>query len=389
MIATPLTVLLMFIFYFFEVPQLETYFPTAALVAGGLFLFVTPLIRALISSGAQSSVVESTSLAIRAVQRDKILKLYTWIFAGFILFSFAVALFNLTALFLLWFLWLGVAIDAAYMYTTRQQRYLDPTHLIEVFEKEAVKCFKSNDQLGLRQSVDAIAEIGLKGLFQRSVGLSLQVVESLEKLGTELFEQRTSLNEESMNYLLVTLLQRLEMIYSQAVEERLEVIAGRASLSVVKLLEPVTKHNAEHTRINFHFLAKFFELAADQELYGVTDQLSIQLFEMGKQMLRTPELQQKGLGITLMGVITHLELMAQEAFKQDKNRPVPMLTHPFHELKSLVEPMKGFKDREAILQELDRVLAEFEALQAVLQSVPNIPGYTQKEAAEAPVEAQP
>ncbi len=75
-----------------------------------------------------------------------------------------------------------------------------------------------------------------------------------------------------------------------------------------------------------------------------------------------------------------MEELAKDTFKKDKSTPISLLIKPFEELKSLLEEkIPEFSDSKAVIANLQKVIAQFQALQGVLQSVPNIPGYSESE----------
>jgi len=146
----------------------------------------------------------------------------------------------------------------------------------------------------------------------------------------------------------------------------------------------VVKFDMELSSLPLHFLENFFQTAKDYELKEVSINSSIILLEMAKSVLHDPDLREGQISTFMFALIEQMERVAKEMFREDKNTPISLLTDPFRELKQLIETkLPPFPDSEAISADLDRVLIAFQALESVLKSVPNIPGYS-----EAPEEEE-
>jgi hypothetical protein len=383
LISIILVVLLQF---YYGPPSLEL-FPIIALVGGTAFLLIIPVIRGFIFGSMHSSSVEGSARALTMARKDRVLLASAVLWIAFVLFSFLVAIFQLNSLYFVWIVAFGVAIDAALYFTTRAQRYIDPYGLIEVFSNESKGLFSPKNQKELTYAIDGLAEVGIKGLYQRSIGLTSKAVQGLELLGRRFLKQSPE-GDESANFTLVYLLQRLDLIYTQAIEDGLETVATGVVVAVSKLTLAVAEYDPAMAALPLHFLQKFTRLALDRGHKEVAENSSISLFEIAKTLLHEHKTYKKGLGMVMLKIISNMEEVAQETFKEDKNTPIQLLTHPFRELKELLETSElgTFLEKDQVKEGLSRVLAEFEALEAVLQSVPNIPGYQKvhQEKAETP-----
>ena len=76
-----------------------------------------------------------------------------------------------------------------------------------------------------------------------------------------------------------------------------------------------------------------------------------------------------------LSIINGLEVLAKGTFKRDKTTNIAILMQPFKDLKVLFqsEKAKEHQDTPVIMQNIDRVLGEFEALQMVMNTIPPIP----------------
>ena len=354
-----------------------------ALVAGALFFLMTPLIKGMTMLPLQAASVESSSKALHFARRDMKLNFLTLVWISFALFSFFVAAFSSDWLFIIWVIWLGLSIDAIYLYTRFATGYADPYQLVQIFLSKGKKYFGSKHHQELCSVIDGIGEISLKALYQRSIPLTIEGVSTLDRLADSYLEvkgQEASQQgmKEQVNYTLGFLLHRMQLIFDQAAEDRLEVVANQIILSLSKLTMSVARFDMELTSLPLHFLESFFQTAKDYELKEVSINSSIIMLETAKSLLADPELRERQIGTFMFAVIEQMERFAKGMFREDKNTPISLLTDPFRELKLLVESqLPPFPDSAAIARDLDRVLISFQALESVLKSVPNIPGYSE------------
>ena len=357
-----------------------------ALVAGALFFLMTPLIKGMTMLPLQAASVESSSKALHFARRDMKLNFLTLVWISFALFSFFVAAFSSDWLFIIWVIWLGLSIDAIYLYTRFATGYADPFHLIEVFVKRGNGFFAEKNHKEFCTTIDGLGEICLKALYQRSIPLAIEGITALDRLTEDYLKEKNQEGSEvisSVSYTLGFLLHRLQMIFDQAAEDRLEPLANQVVLSTSKLTLAVARYDAELTSLPLHFLEKFMETAKEYDLKEVSLNSSIILLEVAKSVLEDPDLREREIGTLMFAVIEQLERIAKETFREDKNIPINLLTEPFMELKTLLDTkIPPFPDSRAIAADLERVLVEFQALESVLKSVPNIPGYSEVPAEE-------
>ena len=388
--ATLISIIFIIIFtVFFKASTALGFLPIIALVVGTLFFLMTPLIKGLTMLPLQAASVETSSRALHFFRRDFRLVFLTFVWISFALFSFFVAAFSTDWLFIIWAVWLGLSVDSIYLHGLLATGYADPYQLVQTFLSKGKGYFAPKYHKELCSVIDGIGEISLKALYQRSIPLMIEGISTLDRLAESYLEAKSQEPDqqgmkEHVSYTLGFLLHRLQLLFDQAAEDRLEVVANQIILSMSKLTMSVARFDMELTSLPLHFLESFLQTAKEYELKEVSINSSIILLEMAKSMLADPELRERQIGTLMFALIEQMERIAKEMFREDKNTPISLLADPFRELKLLVETeLPPFPDSAAIAADLDRVLVAFQALESVLKSVPNIPGYS-----EAPVEAE-
>ena len=387
MLATLISIILVIVFTLGFEPAVLAFFPVVALAGGIVTILVTPLIVGLTLIPLQASSVETSSRAMSLARKDpfQIVLIFVWI--SFAIYSLAAASFASTLLFVLWVVWLGVSLDAMVLYMWRATGFSDPYHLVDLHVKNGIKNFPADSQKELCASIDALAEVSLKAMYQKSLPLSSEVVDSLEGLGRDYLKyvDGTGGADASgrVNYTLGFLFHRLQMLFDLAAEDRLEPMGNRIILCAAKLTAATAKFDPSQASLPIHFLEGFIETATEYELKEVTVNSSIVLQEIIKSMIEDPELRGKNLSGVLFSLIGQMEKLATETFKEDKSTPIPLLTEPFRDLQThLEEKISDFPESQAVIAHLKRIVTDFQALQGVLQSIPDIPGYSKEKPKE-------
>jgi hypothetical protein len=387
MLATLISIIFVIVFALVFGTAALGFFPIIALTAGFLILLITPLIVGLTLLPLQAASVETSSKAMNMARRDPVQIVLAVVWIAFALFSFFTAVFGTYILFVIWIIWFGLSLDAIMLYIWRAAGFSDPYRLVKLHLQDGRRNFPPHRQRELCASIDALAEVSLKAMYQKSLPLSTAVVDAMETLGKEYLDcVKDAESEEAggrVNYTLGFLLHRLQMLFNLAAEDRLEPMANQIILSTAKLTCAVAGYDTSLTSLPVHFLESFFGAAREYELKEVTVNSSIVLHEMAKSLIEDPELRDKNLRDVLFSLIEQMEKLAKETFKEDKNTPISLLTEPFQDLKSLLEEkIPEFSGSKDVIATLNRVITEFQALRGVLQSIPNIPGYSKEDESE-------
>lgn len=99
------------------------------------------------------------------------------------------------------------------------------------------------------------------------------------------------------------------------------------------------------------------------------------LSEVANQLLTEIDVTYLELQDPFLSIINGLEIIAKGEFQRNKSINIAILEQPFKELKTLFEQgkVKDHPDTPVIMQNINRVLGEFDALRLVMATRPPIP----------------
>jgi hypothetical protein len=138
------------------------------------------------------------------------------------------------------------------------------------------------------------------------------------------------------------------------------------------------------------FLGKLAKRAQDEGLEETALKASCILSEVAKAIMNDVDIKYLEIKDSYLSIINGLEVLAKGTFKRDKSTNISFLMQPFKDLKELFQSEKArdHQDTPVIMQNIDRVLGEFEALQLVMSTIPPIPQISEEDippSAEPPV----
>lgn len=343
-----------------------------SLVSGALllllpFLFISQLLAAL-----QSAAVEGSSRALILFRKDTLLLLsFILTLAGSLLLLLS-PFPNLNALFLI----LGVLFLV--FFTLRCKSYLDPYGLLNHLESEAKEVKSPLKQRELCDLIDGVTEVISKALWQRSLGLARSGLTSFQSIMKEYIQGKGKADLDSVNFTTIYLLERLSLLFDQSLESRLGLLASHIAGETLKVTLPLARFDRGVAALPLYFADQLLKRAREEEALDVVGSIESAEIELAKTLTRSKGL--NGVEMLLLTLISSLEELVKENFKRDKQSSIPFLMQPFKELKEECEK-SALSDKDSLINELNRILTEFEALQSVLLAVPNIPGYEKQEAA--------
>jgi hypothetical protein len=380
-----------FFFYHIQVPTMMeeegdmdfSFFGIVSACAGAAVLITTYLMDAFALASIQRAE-DSLSPRIGELLRfDKSIKFANLIIGLFIVFSFLIPFIlyvHPLGISIAWFLLLVISLILLNVIHNRNLLYINPFAVASQFAKEAKKCIKRRNPEVFTLWVDALAEIVVKALQRTSTSLANQVLKELETISCDfLIEAKSSVQKgnESMYYTLGYILQRFDFIHEKAIQEQLEPISSQIIIILGKIAFYAAQYDPEMATLPLHFLAKCTKEAQGRGFSEASLKASLTLQEVAKNIIDDNIIRKKGIKVPLMSLINHLEDIAKTTFKADKSTSVLVLMQPFQDLKAFLQSENNstLEDREILIQDLDRIIGEFDALSMVLKTVPNIPGY--------------
>ncbi len=355
------------------------------IVIASLFVLIQNFALAMAWSPLQKAERDLTPRILEIFKRDRLLRFVNFWLLFFPLISYAIAvdllylnLFNKTVLLAVWIVFLGVAIDLLSLFFKRVLDYLNPFAVIHHFRQVAQQSISREDEKELCEWIDALSEIAIKSEHRSSTSLANQAIGEFPPIMENYFQSAKSIGHEKLdkvNYTLYYLLQRLELIFQKALSLRLEPICRYVINTTGKIIVLAAKYDITLTNPPIHFLGQF-SLAAQKEKMGdIGDYASCVLIEVAKKILTEVDVTYLEIRDTFFALISQLEEISKETFRQNRNVSMPVLNQPFGELRALFQTaaMEKHQDTPIILQDIGRVTGEFDALGMVLRTVPPIP----------------
>lgn len=288
----------------------------------------------------------------------------------------------------IWFVLFGLSIDSLLMLICKVNQVLNPEELVSAISKHGSKHVDLDKSSELLEAIDSLTEISMKSLHQNSIVTSREAVDQIREL-TQKFLQEcrrkkftidssgTPINIiDKVNYVLVYIFQDLGLIYSHALNNGYEPPASEIILTAGKIALYGAKTDPAYGIVPLHHLGKF---ALEARRAGIPETVlksSITLVEVGKSILNDPEVLQQDTKELLLTLIGRLEELTKDNFRQDRSQKISGLTAPLQELRTALK-QERFANRDDItvaLVDLERVLGEFDALQAVMSGMPKMPG---------------
>lgn len=358
-------------------------------ITGGIAVFVALLwIRSLFSLTASYKTGLSSLSKLYINDRRK--NLSEGFLALFILFSFAAGAYQTAIpihfLMPLWIVLLAISLDCIFFLFSRNCRYLDPFQVVSMLANRSEKHITRLNPSEFCHTIDSLTEIGLKAIQSLSLTLGMAALKTIESVGLQYigktFEKgsKEETEKESLYFRLSYLLQNFELIHAKALAAQLESFSSQLIVSLGKLTISVAHFDPQLSQLPLHYLGRFIRSAELQGLEEIAVKSTIILQEIASQILEDKEFMHLKIIDLFSSLIGRLEEIAKHTFRKDKTTDLRLLMQPFRDLKEKFtsEKFASHPDIPVLVKELDRVLGEFQSLEVVLQTVPNIPGYIPK-----------
>lgn len=399
MIGTIISLIFAIYLYFMMVARGVTadlpYVSYLLLAVGVLFVLIPPIVRTFMWSPLQNSEFHLSPHVTELYQKDINLSFTQIILLIFplITFFFAIDLLVLhsidrTILVPVWVLLLGISLDALYHMIKRSTSYLDPLSVVERFTRAARKNIQDEQELEFCNWIDALSEVGIRSIQRSSTSLCNHVSNEMQQLTRQFLESVKSISyqeqdketkamgiSDKITYTLFYVLQRLEIINNKAAEQKLEPVCSNVVTVVGKIIVAAAKLDVSLMTYPLPFFGRFVLTAQRHGMNEVGTKATCLLSEVAKLIIKDIDLTYAELQEPFFTLINQLSEITKEMFRQDKNINIQLLKQPFQDLKALFqqEKMAAHPDAGPIIQRIDAALAEYEALETVLRTLPPVP----------------
>ena len=393
MLATLLSICLSILLLWQEIAYKDTFvFPDTSLVVllggAGIFLLFPWLISK--QKKANYKQVKQYSPVIASYYHQEIHSFFLQLcYTFFPLFSLFEALnpiqipsINPSYLFCTWLIFFGFSIDRLLRYMKKTHAYNDPYFVLNAVETEGKKAIKSWNIDKAYPWIDALSEIAIKSLRRGELSYSKECIDNIYKLTLYYVEhQETSLLrnsdpealEEKINFTLLYIMQRLELIFLQALADGMDTICSFILRIFAKLTIELTLIDPRLAVTTPQILGKLTETAFHEGSKDLALQGSCAIEETLKGIIQNIDQDQEIDVIDpCLGLIFALQHLSEEQFRANKLIEIGYLQAPFRNLLELVNSpyYAERKDLARVKSELERVIGQFEALALVMAKVP-------------------
>lgn len=394
MYTTLFAIFLSFLALFFDIPLDSSSWQILAVSLGFILIFIITHHYGLLLSPVHNVEQEITPRLVEIFRKDfKLNGVIRFLFIWF-LFLIGIALTPFKYKGICIFILTGIGLDAILYYFHRSASYLDPFQVVDFLKQEADKAIEQDHDAKLCDLIEAISEVGIKSIHRSSSALTNHVIDCLDKLGEGFLASVKRLShptqnpelmsqgvKDTLSYLLLFLLQHLSSIQGKVLERNMELVAGHIITTLSKIITYAARVDLSLTALPLHYMQKATLSALKQGFSDAGVKGIMGLLEVFEAISKTKDLAYQEIKIPLITLITTLEEISKEMFRQDKQIKFQILKSPFLQMAQSMEnePLKGHRDTPFLIQQINRILGEFQALEAVMNTIPPLPNLSTEE----------
>ena len=284
-----------------------------------------------------------------------------------------------------WIVLWGISFDALFSLTKQVTSYLDPFLVVKLFTKHAKIAIQNNHEADLCTWIDALSETTSKGIQARRGSLCIETINELQSVVSMFFDAYKSIAhreqdaeskalgiDNKVNFTLVFIYQRLEMIFNRAIESNTDLVCISLLNNLGKIIISAAKYDISMTPNPTHLLVEsaLKAQAGGREKIAVIG--SFTLLEAASTILKEVDLQYCSILEPFLAMINGILSITKNSFQKDKTTNILLLAKPFMDLKlAFNDPkVKDHPDTAAIVDYLDRIVGEFDALRLVMATMP-------------------
>lgn len=288
---------------------------------------------------------------------------------------------TLTWLIALWIILLGITIDSLHYTIIRVFLHLSPNSVVDLYSASAKRCIQQDKPAELCQWYDAITEAGLQAIRGQRPSLTLQILDDLQGSIRNFLQANKSISHNTLElqkqggdtvvYVLLYVLQRIEFLSERAAEQRLEFICTGSVTTLGKMTIDAADYDLSIAQYPLMYLRRITRQAAKHDMPEVAAKASYTLVELSKQIKTKIDLTYLEIADFFGSVVSQLEENSKILFKNNKAIDVKALQQPFLDLKAMFneEPLSKHRDAPTIRQDIDTALGQFTALEEIMQGL--------------------
>lgn len=295
-----------------------------------------------------------------------------------------------------WFILVGASLDLLVQFLRRILSYLNPFTVTRLFQQAAKRSIQNDREADLCEWIDALAEVAGRSLDKNGGSLCNQALNELYEIIRLFLEASKSIGhpdtdkqslelgiKDKVTFTLFYLFDRLDMLFLRALKKRQEPVCSNILTVFGKITIEAAKYDMSLASFPLQYIGKLGFNAHQTQLQSLGLKTTCLYLELARALLNEIDITYLELQEPFFTLIHHMDEIAKESFKQNKNTPIKALVQPFQDLKHLFAQGKAasHQDTPKIVADIDRVIAEFDALALVLMTIPTIPELNQPETA--------
>lgn len=397
MIGTVLSLILAILLYLspYDIGDTPAVVKTIMIATAVIYLFIIPIGTMFSWTPMQKAEQNLTPRIMEMFRKDKRVTFAAIWLVAFSLLTFLLVMDPLYTfamkkdwLFPLWLVLFGISFDAVRQFLRSVSSYLNPFAVLKLFSQKATTAIEQDRELDLCDWIDALSEVAIKGIDRHSTSIGHMALQEEQKLARQFLLASKSIGHETqdkqmksagitdkVSYTMFYLYQRLDIVFEKALRNRLEPTCTLVVTQFGKIAVDAAKYDMSLASAPLRFLGKCAKRAQDEGFEETALTASCVLFAVAKEILAEVDITYYEIKDTFLSIINGMETLAKGTFRRDKTTNITLLMQPFKELRALFESgkAKDHQDTPVILQNIDRVLGEFEALAQVMNTMPTIP----------------
>lgn len=270
---------------------------------------------------------------------------------------------------------IGVAIFSLWALSNMYWSESNPYHLLVGYEEQANNAILEKNEAELCGWIESVHEVALKSLNIGSTPLTVAALGSELQIGRQFLTEAHTLDLQKIGYVMFFLFQRLESLFDKALGEMQEPVCSQINTTFGKLALHSINTHPSFAGYSVTYAGKLAVKAVKAGLREVGIKTGLMLIELTKSIVNEVSLDEYDLKEPLLGVVKNLEEISKELYRQEKATPLEIIREPLLLLKTVLVGSKSSEHPTVVLAiaDTDRVLAEFQALEVILNTIPPIP----------------
>ena len=363
-------------------------------IAISIFFFALEILQSIQAWGSLSRAEQTTTpRLVELYYKDRKLHYLQGWFAFFVLASFGIA-FELVMVaklppsipIAIWIFFMGSSLDLLHYLNSHITNYFNPNAVVKLFAEKAKSSIRNDKESQLLEWIDALGELGHRGIEKSNLSLCTAILDEMPPIAKTFLDSSKSIghinvdvkekdNFDNVSYTLFFILQRLEFINDQALDKNYETVCSAMISCVGKIAVHASKCDLTLVTYPIHTIGKIAKEAQNQNMPEVGVKASLTLIEIARVIITEVDITYLEIKDAFLSLINNLEEITKNTFIKDKTINIKILIEPFRDLKILFSTDKAatHQDTPIILQNVDRVIGEYESLELIMKTIPPLP----------------